>query len=211
MPTGSVPLAPEIDSSISAFLRKFVDYWIRQINRNMKQISHFVCVAACMLASILLHSCENDTTDGPYSEYCPWFPDYEITNGLKSVSVPPEGGEITVTTNIDGAVPLSFMASNVTVIGTNAAQFGFEWDEHSKVTKCDRTNLEANDSAFDWCNPRRHMLYTHEWLGIWQEPYVLHLYVQPNESTADRTIYVAPQIEPILYGFLTVVQKGAEQ
>lgn len=55
------------------------------------------------------------------------------------------------------------------------------------------------------------MLYTHEWLGIWQEPYVLHLYVQPNESTADRTIYVAPQIEPILYGFLTVVQKGAEQ
>lgn len=52
------------------------------------------------------------------------------------------------------------------------------------------------------------MLYTHEWLGIWQEPYVLHLYVQPNESTADRIIYVVPQREPILYGFLTVVQEG---
>lgn len=164
------------------------------------------------LLSIALSGCEEKTLGRTYDI---WFPDTENTEGMKTVVIPAEGGEILIPTSSglrgDGTVPLAYMLSNVKVTGKKTTEIKMSGDEHSLVSRCDKANLEADDSAFDWCNPAGHQLYTHEWLGIWQELGALHLYVQPNVSSSERIIYVEPYNSPILYGFLTVVQEGAEQ
>lgn len=152
---------------------------------------------------------------GQEPTYDIWFPDTENTEGMKTVVIPAEGSEILVPTSSglrgDGTVPLAYMLSNFKVTGEKTTEIKMSGDEHSLVSSCDKANLEADDSAFDWCNPDGHQLYTHEWLGIWQELGALHLYAQPNVSSSERIIYVEPYNSPILYGFLTVVQNGANQ
>lgn len=174
-----------------------------------------VTILLSILCLLILCGCEEEPI-GQETAHNYWFPDCESSEGMKSVIIPAEGGEIILTTTSNpqvnnGIVPFKCMYSNVKVTGEKTTEIKMSGDEHSLVSRCDKANLEADDSAFDWCNPAGHQLYTHEWLGIWQELGVLHLYVQPNVSSSERIIYVEPYNSPILYGFLTVVQKGAEQ
>lgn len=178
----------------------------------MKKYLLILAISLIGLLSIALSGCEEKTLGRTYDI---WFPDTENTEGMKTVVIPAEGGEILIPTSSGlrggGTVPLAYMLSNVEVTGEKTTEIKMSGDEHSLVSRCDKANLETDDSAFDWCNPAGHQLYTHEWLGIWQELGALHLYVQPNVSSSERIIYVEPYNSPILYGFLTVVQEGAEQ
>lgn len=161
------------------------------------------------LLNIALSGCEEKTLGRTYDI---WFPDTENTEGMKTVVIPAEGGEILIPTSSglrgDGTVPLVYMLSNVEVQGEKTSRLSVKINAQSLVSSCDKANLKGDDSAFDWCNSDHHQLYTHEWLGIWQQREELHLYAQPNESSSERIIYVQPYNFPIVYGFLTVVQEG---
>ena len=167
-----------------------------------------------VLCLLILCGCAEEPI-GQEPTYDIWFPATENTEGMKTVVISAEGGEILIPTSSglrgDGTVPLAYMLSNVDVQGEKTSRLSVKINAQSLVSSCDKANLKGDDSAFDWCNPDHHQLYTHEWLGIWQQREELHLYAQPNESSSERIIYVQPYNFPIVYGFLTVVQKGAIQ
>lgn len=163
------------------------------------------------LSYMALTGCDNDEgkgpIDGPYCEYLPWFPDCDETESMKTVIVPTDGGEIIVPTN-ERIVPLEDMFTNATVSGTKTSEITIDWHDSDAGTYYNPGKI-LPFPEFDWCNPDKHGLYAHDWLGLWQEPYKLHLYVQPNTTAEQRVMYVQPHNSYLeLYGFLTVIQEG---
>ena len=100
------------------------------------------------------------------------------------------------------------MFSNATVTGDKTTSLDIITNESTLISMCDHENLMADHSDFDWCNPVKYPLYTHEWLGIYQDVDVLRLFVQPNHTSKQRTIYILPQNGFFVFGFLTVIQEG---
>ena len=142
--------------------------------------------------------------------FCPWFPGTEETEGMKTVIVSSQGGEFIIPTDPNNTryLGLISMFSNVTVTGDKTTSLDIITNESTKTSRCDRENLMADHSDFDWCNPVKYPLYTHEWLGIYQDVNVLRLFVQPNYTSKQRTIYILPQNGSFVSGCLTVIQEG---
>lgn len=165
--------------------------------------------AMLILTGLTLTGCDEDTTYGKEPEYCPWFTDCDETESMKTVVIPAEGGETIVPTK--SMVPLYDMFTNVTVTGNKTSEIEIVWNDNSTETFYDPGDFSFH-SEFDWCNPYKEkiQLYVHEWLGVWQEPGRLHLYVQPNTGAGQRVMHIQPQniYGDVIYGFLTVVQEG---
>lgn len=174
----------------------------------MKQVK-LITLLFFLAFIVMLTGCNKDDIPGNEITYAPWFPGSENSLGMTTVIVGAEGGENMLMTNINGTVPFEAMFSNVIVSGNNPRFVEIAYDDESACTPYDESNIHADHSSFDWCNPLRRKLFVHKWLGVWQKSYELHLFVQPNTSTQERIIYVKPNNFPIVYGFLTVVQKGA--
>lgn len=164
--------------------------------------------AMLILAGLTLTGCEDDMTLRNDPVYKPWFPDCDETESMKTVVIPADGGETIVPTVT--MAPLYDMFTNVTVSGNKTSEIEIVWNDNSTGTLYDPGDFSFH-SEFDWCNPYKEkiQLYVHEWLGVWQEPGKLHLYVQPNTDAGQRIMYVQPaNFGDITFGFLTVVQEG---
>lgn len=187
-------------------LRNNIDIYI--LNNSLMKALKIIKTILATIVALTVNSCEE--RDGVEIRYDPWFPGTETTQGMMTIVVPANGGEVTVPTRLEKA-PLEYMISNVSVSGDRTRDIEIQLSENSKYTKCFGPETETDQSAFDWCNPTGQKLYIHEWLGVWQEPYNLHLCVQPNPTSETRSIHVIPVNELTIYGFLTVTQEGAAE